>query len=202
MIDERGAILKSLLDREEELLEHAGELDNGREVYGLNRTQIADLASPYIDLCASEGLKPSILEVGGGQGNAVIKVLDKHPSVEPSDITMTSLKPLGGHKKLKERGVHVFTGVMAESLPNTWTDKFEVLLTSTMMQWIAEDQTEKVAKEYFRVLRPKGMWFGLDDSVTVQRILEKAQECGFTNVTDQYTFPASPTSTPFVLRRN
>jgi len=195
---EHGESLKIILTREEQLLKHADEIDHGRVVYGISRKVIADFAHPAIAEYLRKNSSPSILEVGGGKGEAILKILQDHPEIKPTEITMTSLTPLPEHERLKPKGVKVLTGIMAEKLPVDWQEQYDILLTSTVVQWT---QINKAVKEFSRVLKTKGIWFGLDDKETVQRASKEALENGFIDVSSQYQFVAPPELAPFVFQK-
>jgi len=93
------ANLQDYIAREKSLLPQADTYDHGRPVYGLSRSAVATFARPAIEQMIKEGQGPAILEIGGGKGRALEKILEDHQEIAPSSLTMTSLSPLPEHEK-------------------------------------------------------------------------------------------------------
>lgn len=150
--------LYRLLKRENILLAHA-DIPFSQPGYFVSRDVIAEFAYPYIYGLIEARCKPKILEIGGGKGKAIKKIIADNPNLDPSTITMTSLTPLDDHKELKTRGVHAYTGVLAEQLPKQWEEQFDLVMTSALLQWT---RIPMVLAEIKRVLKPGGIWLNLE----------------------------------------
>lgn len=102
--------------------------------YTVNRDSLASLALPFLE--KKRGLfvdPPRILEIGIGQGNAVVKLLKSHPSIVPSQIVGTSLQYLPEHERLTSIGVGV---VYCSSATVPALGKFDIIMASAVFQHV------------------------------------------------------------------
>jgi ubiquinone/menaquinone biosynthesis C-methylase UbiE len=131
-----------------------------------------------------------VLEVGGGKGNAIVGIHEyfqrgNDPDHELS-LSMTSLTKLPEHTKLKEQGVRVYTGVLAEAMPAVWAGRFDIVYTDSVLGWT---KIRYAIPELFRVLKSGGIWYGFEDSIDIiprmqsvpELVLRELDELGIRN---------------------
>ncbi|HKY74266.1 MAG TPA: methyltransferase domain-containing protein [Patescibacteria group bacterium] len=171
------------IDTEKKLLsEDGGVYVDGRRIYNVSRSVVAELALLYLDEILSYERSPQVLEIGGGEGNA-IRALIESGRISPRNITMTSLTGLSAHKELKAKGVKVYTGVVVERLPKQWTNKFHLVMASAVLQWA---ESSEAVQEIYRVLKSGGLIVGFDARPTVASVEVAARDLGMTNVLESY----------------
>ncbi len=125
-------------------------------IYRTNRMRITSAVRPELTRRIRKGpLK--LLEIGGGEGQAMRLILDEFHRDQRLDLTMTSLVPLPSHYELKARNVHVFTGVLAEYLPRRWENTFDIVCTDCVIGWT---DIRVALSEIRRVLVLGGVWLG------------------------------------------
>jgi SAM-dependent methyltransferase len=135
------------------------------EIYfGTNRGYIADLAWPYLQKLSAAADHPlHVLEIGGGEGRAILTMLELISQYVPSlpivTFTMTSLSEQPEQYELLTRGVRLRIPQIAERLPDEWTTSFDLVMTSAVFGWA---NATFALPEIRRVLRPGGYWVGLE----------------------------------------
>lgn len=158
---------QALISRESQhLLPIANEppVEPGDVVYMMNRTDIGRLAVPLIkSLCASASDSVNVLEIGGGQGKALLYILNdlRAAGLDSAQLrmSMTNLNPLPEHEELRDNGVNVITGVVAEQLPDDWCQKYDVILSMCLLGWT---RMEYAMANIRFALKNQGMWHGLE----------------------------------------
>jgi len=71
----KGSLLGRIATERELLGEDSGVYVEGRRVYNVSRSVVAELASHYLDQILAYEQSPQILEVGGGEGNAILEFI-------------------------------------------------------------------------------------------------------------------------------
>jgi SAM-dependent methyltransferase len=164
-------LLQYYQERERKAL---SETYGGRGTYCVNRAWLATLAIPYINSYLEHGINPDILEIGCGNGRNLTKIIENHPSLNPSRIIGTSLDNMDGHDKVKKIGVRLKTGIVAEDLPVAWENSFDIVMASVVMQWTVLDRS---IPEILKTIKHNGYFLGYDSRSDAAIIEEKSQEC-------------------------
>lgn len=172
--EDSQSYLRSIVARENELLLYADRTFDHDLGYILTRSTIAILAAPFV----RRVVNPAVLEVGGGRGNAISRLLSEY-AVDSRSVTMTSLLSLPEHEALIQSGVEVVTPVAIEYLPISWTNKYNIVLTSAVIQWA---EIKAAIQGIQRVLMHGGFWIGLDSPATAADVEMFAHARGLSNV--------------------
>lgn len=166
--------LDSRLQAELKLLDAAANASyRDRNVYCTKRSIAADLAFEPLKHLLHANLKTKILEIGCGDGNAIKKILVDHPKILSKNITATSLNPLPEHQDLVDLGVDLKTKIIAEDLPNTWKNSFDLVIASVVLQWT---NTDLSIPQIINTLTNDGIFLGFDSRPVVAQIEEVAQK--------------------------
>jgi hypothetical protein len=143
--------------------------------YSNIRDRIVPWVIPLIDNILTDKGQVKVLEIGGGKGFAIDEIhsffADK-PN-QSVTLTMTSLNPLPEYKILRQKGIQVFTGIIAEELPRLWTDKFDLVYTDSLFGWT---NMRLALPEVFRVLVRGGQWMGFEDADQIYDIGQSTPE--------------------------
>lgn len=154
----------SVIKREEEdLLPWANQVAIGGELsFYTGRDLIGRMALPYIQQLAQRVEPVSVLEIGGGEGKALLYLLaqlENYPGLAPVLFTMTSLTHQPEQEELKEKGVVLRIPQIAEALPQEWQESFDLVLTSALLGWVSMSET---LSEIKRVLKKGGYWLAME----------------------------------------
>lgn len=173
-----SASLKEAQKNEIALLKKYGR----QEGYIIDRDWLAPLADPYILMLINSGRKPKIIEIGCGSGESIKQILSDNQILEPSSIAGTSLTELPEHALARELGVTIHTGIMAEELPSTWTEQFDLVMACMVMMYTELTQS---VPEILRIIKPNGHFIGYDNRMVTSKIEEKATEYQATVIRDR-----------------
>lgn len=135
---------------------------SGEACYEMRRAWVAHFAGPLVEQALNSGWMPQVLEVGGGYGNAIRKLIESYssyPEFTTQNITMTSLQSMLEHTDLIAAGVNVEPGIIIEDLPKEWSRRFNVVMTSAVLQWAKPNEA---ACSVAQVLKPNGVWVGIE----------------------------------------
>ena len=154
------AYLRFRVTEEQALLLHANEFRIGEQYYSNDRDDVASFARPEIELRIGNLKRVvRVLEIGGGQGKTVLRLIKDLPPGAPVEYSMTTLNPLPEHTALLEKGMQLFIPIAAEYLLAQWTAYFDVVITQCMLGWTKMDLS---IPEIKRVLIPGGVWTGFE----------------------------------------
>lgn len=157
-------ILQNALEAERQLLEHANQQTVKEFSYYNMRDRLAERVIPLIEKKHKSLDQVQVLEIGGGQGKATLKMAEsfRERLVDSVHFSMTSLTRLPEHRILKELGVRLYYGVILEELPKPWTERFDIVCTDSVL---GRANKRLAVPELFRILKPGGVWIGLEDTV-------------------------------------
>lgn len=145
---------------ERELLKHANEYREGEQYYGIRRDEVVKFAQPEIEARIQRLNRPlKVLEIGGGEGRTILRLMQNLPPNTPVEYSMTNLVLMIGHANLLKKGVRLFAPIIAENLPISWSQSFDVVITQCML---ARTKMEQSIAEIKRVLVPGGVWVGFE----------------------------------------
>lgn len=188
-------LLDEYIARESQMLQRTHQ---GKSIYCLDRPWLAYLSDPFIGMMVSAGISPNIFELGCGNGYGLRAILENYPSLERERIFGSSLTDLPGHYELRAMGLNIATGLLAEELPESWSDTFNIVMASVVMQWT---DLYRSVPEIFRILAPEGLFMGYDKRMTVATIEHIAKENHTVTI-----LPANPPEiqehTGFVIQKN
>lgn len=149
------------IEQEKRLLANR-DIQQGQE-YENDRVDIFEEVNRVIHNRLKDHKWTKVLEIGGGVGIVSQAIARQYLKDYASlDMTMTSLVPLTEHKGVKESGVTVYTGVLAERLPRHWSDQFDIVFNDSVLGWC---DIPTVLAEIKRVLKPGGIWIGYEGAV-------------------------------------
>ena len=165
--------LEVLLQGERELIGRYYGQNNDFNIYGEHFWGKMDLKVVYIldrkpyfpfaevlSKIRPEQKELNILEIGGGDGSNMIRTVENLSSMGYQvSATLTGLNDLPQHDDLREKGIAVRTKTVAESLPDSWTENFDLVISSCCMPWT---NLHYSLKEVQRVLAPNGAWMNLE----------------------------------------
>lgn len=170
--------------------------------YILTRSELADFAQPRIAGAMESREEPKILELGCGVGNVLQKIADNNPQLPTDNLYGTALNLLPQHESLRERGIHLFTQVVAEFLPQAWQGMFDMVLASVVMRWT---EVGVAVPEISRVLKPSGYFIGFDDIGYVRKVHNFASQHGlrydYTTSDEQLWHRVGREGYPFVFQK-
>ncbi len=135
------------------------------EVYfATDRDAIGKMALPYLlQLLQASPYPRHVLEIGGGEGKALLYLInalrEQVPSLPTVLFTMTSLTEQPEQVELLQHGVTLKIPQIAEKLPDEWSESFDLVLTSALFGWA---DAEMSIREIRRVLKQGGYWLGLE----------------------------------------
>ncbi len=140
-----------------------------RVVYQLKRQKLAPYAAQLLtEQFGSEGYVCA-LEIGGGDGTNAQKLLSlcNEQGGPLCNLTITSLNPLPQHESLQRKGIMVRSDVLAENLPQEWTNSFHLIMSQMVLGWTNLYYTLNSIK---RCLTPGGVWLGFESWDTARTL--------------------------------
>lgn len=164
------AQLKELQRREKEKLKGEESVPG----YYTDRDWLAPLVSPFIRNLLKAGSQPKIIEIGCGSGESIKKILSDHTELRSGNISGTSLSELSGHKLLRDLGVTVYTSIMAEALPESWAEQFDIVMACLVM---CHTELSEAVPQIMRIIKPNGHFIGYENPVIASNIKVLAEQC-------------------------
>lgn len=134
----------------------------GKPAYTTSRGDIALLVKPFIPqgkMLFNE--PPRLLEIGMGNGNAILRLIDNSVGLSSSQVVGTSLQPFPEHEELVSRGVCI-EYCHAGNMPSL--GKFDIIFASAVFQHVP--QVDYLVGSMVRFSKRGSVFLFMDDEKT------------------------------------
>lgn len=169
--------IKLLLESPMNCQEVLPEIDNGREAYtlsrvydvtfrkekrlgveysyyGLDRTPSISLTRVLTEIGYSKDIR--LLEIGGGEGkNTLLRMSELKSAGFTVEGAMTCLNRLNHHQTISDSELSIHYGEIAEHLPESWSETFDVVMTIVCLPWT---NIHYALSSIYRLLKAGGIW--------------------------------------------